>query len=131
MEAVQVLSEAIGRGIELRAVGSKLLFRSAYDIPPDLLATISVNKTGLLELLRLPEAVGHTATPRADIQKLKAAEEGFTSLTVAPLNVVLCIEDPELSDHWVAYRRTNRGRQGFGDSQATAVLDLARLEEVS
>jgi hypothetical protein len=127
MKSVQILSETRRHGIELKAVGDRLLFRPAQDVPPELLSAIRTHKTGLLELLGLPEDDGGRVVVHVD--KLKEAEAGFSCLDVAPLDVVLCVADPEQPGHWVAYRRTNRHQLGRGDSQATAVLALARAED--
>ena len=139
MTSAQILSETRRRGIELKAIGDKLLFRPAQDVPPELLSAIRTNKTELLYLLGLPEDGGRTGTPGVaheniletppvEIEKLREAEAGFSCLDVVPLTVVLCVVDPEQPEHWLAYRRTNRTQQGRGDSQAAAVLELARAE---
>ena len=73
--------------------------------------------------------IGSVGSPPVDIEKLREAEEVFTCLDAAPLDVVLCIADPDRPGHWLAYRRTNRKHQGRGDSQAMAVLELARTED--
>ena len=131
MTSLQILSEVRRRGIELQAVGDRLRFRSMQAVPPELLSAIRTHRTELLEMLRLPEDGGQTGTPSAapvGIERLEAAEEEFVHLDVVPLDVVLCIGDPEQPGCWLAYRRMNRTRQGRGDSQATAVLELARAE---
>ncbi len=71
--------------------------------------------------------IGSIGSSPAGIEKLRHAEEDFSSLESAPLNVVLCVADPDCPEHWIAYRRSDRTRQGRGDSQAEAVMDL-RLE---
>jgi hypothetical protein len=68
--------------------------------------------------------IGFIGSQPVGIEKLKEAEEEFTSLDTAPPNVVLCVPDPDHPGYWLAYRRTNRTQQGRGDSQASAVLEL-------
>ena len=73
--------------------------------------------------------IGSIGSSLVGIENLREAEAKFASLETAPLNVVLCVADPHRPKHWVAYRRTNRHQLGRGDSQATAVLALARAED--
>jgi hypothetical protein len=122
MTSVQILSETRKRGVEFKVAGDRLLFRPAEAVPPELLSAIHSHKAELLELLCTPDPVP------VNIERLKEAEADFSSLDIAPADVVLCIEDPEWPERWLAYRRTNRHEQGRGDSQAAAVLDLARYE---
>jgi hypothetical protein len=129
--SVQILSETRRRGIELRAEGDRLLFRSAQTVSPELRTSIRRHKAELLELLRRPVAGIRTQSSGVDNDRLKKAEKEFTCLDIAPPNVILCIVHPEQPEYWLAYRRTNRKQQGLGGSQATAVLDLARVETVS
>ena len=124
----QILSETRQQGIELRAEGDKLLFRSERRVPPELREAMRANKPELLKLLRLPENRGPTGTQGVGTKKLREAEKGFTCLDLAPPDVILCIAHPDLSGHWLAYRRTNRKQQGCGDSQTMAVLELAGVE---
>ena len=123
MTSVQILSEVHRRGIELQAAGDKLRLRPSRDVPPDLLSAIRIHRAELLELLGLPEDID---PPGVAVDKLEKAETDFSCLDTVPLNVVLCVVDPDQPEHWVAYRRPDRNRQGRGDSQAEAVLALAR-----
>jgi hypothetical protein len=128
MTSAQIFSEARARGIELRATGDRLLFRSAQTVQPKLRAALRANKTELLEILRQQEDAHQKGMPGVDAAKLREVEEGFTCLDTAPFSVVLCIADPDQNGCWLAYRRSDRRQQGRGDSQAEAVLALARAE---
>ena len=122
MVSAQVISEIRRHGVELRVEGDKLLFRSDRDVPSDLQTSIRTHKAELLQMLRQTES--SDLTVGADVSKLLEAEAKFSCLDIAPLNVVLCVPDPDHPGYWLAYRRTNRKAQGRGDSQAAAVLEL-------
>ena len=127
----QILSEARRRGIELRAVKHRLFFRSPQTVPSELLSAIRTHRAEILEALLHDDSRSISPKGLVDVEKLKAAEAAFTCLDHAPKDVVLCVSHPERDSYWVAYRRTDRTRQGTGDSQADAVMMLEPDEEGS
>ena len=121
----QVLEEARRLGIELKASGDKLLIRCDQTVPEELTAALRGCKAELLDLLRQMDTPHRS---EVNVERLKRAEAN-SRMDAAPPDVVLCIPDPDQPDNWLAYRRTNRTLQGCGDTQAVAVLDLAKVEE--